>query len=217
MAYSLILFFIFYCLFKFFNKTNKKYSKKKYKYQNAIEENVNISNESEIFDLDLFESQIKDVEKQLNEREERIASYDYREFKGRNNVPWIEVYEYLWNQCRYKGISMWIEYMRQLVKEGVINNEDISNVIKKAGDYIPWNPRLDLEVENLDFIEETRRKDKENDLFFESVNKYNEKLYKQGILSKDEYEKEINKRNKHNLDYLKIFYYEEYLKEIGRI
>lgn len=216
----LIEFIIYFSICFLIKKTDKKKKnkKKKYKYENAIEENIQDVDMPEEFNFEQMQAQIDEIENELNEYEQRVASYDYREFRGRKNVPWIEIYEYLWNQCRYKGIPMWMEYMRQLVKEGVMNEEDKIKVIRKAGDYIPWNPRPDLEAEQNEFREETREQEKKYKYEIEDkAIKQWDKWLKSGLWKQNDYDFHMSRNKPMSLEHKKIFYYEDYLKEIGRI
>lgn len=209
-----------YCFINFLlnrKSKDKKKVKKKYKYENALNENVDSLNKSDIdgFDYDDFEYQLNEVEKQLNERDKRIASYDYREFIGRKDVSWEEVFDYLWIHCRYKGIPMWIEYMRGMVERGEFLADDIKKVIQKAGDYIPWEPRLDYECEDLDFKEGVRKQDKYYDDFFDELDKYDQKMFDEGRISKEMLDFNRSRRFKVDKNHKRIFYYDDYLKEEG--
>lgn len=224
MLETFIFFVSIYILCKFawnkliVDKNVTKKEKTRYKYENLSNE-LNISDEKEKISSIDIDKAISEARNKIEEHKERIANYDFREFKGRKNVPWEDVYDYLWFQCRYKGIMMWNEYMNELINMGVINQSDKKCVFKKAGNYIPWNYRPDLEEEQNEFIKKTRKDTEYHDNFFEkSADHVYTPMYKDGLLTKEEYERYMG-RNKPNHDdhFLKCFYYEEYLKRKGYI
>lgn len=215
--FELCIYFFIRFLIKIIIKPNKnKIEKKKYKYENFdenISENKDYENE---MSHEYIEQMVSEAKDKISERKARIDSYDYREFKGRKNVDWNEVYEYLWFHCRYKGIRMWNEYIGKLIDEGCINEIDKKEIFKKAGRYISFNPRLELE--RMDEIEDekVRKRDKYCDSVIDQANKYFEKLYKMGVISKETYEKSVKKCDESDR-HLKMFNYDEYLKRKGYI
>lgn len=200
--------------FLFKEKSGKSQGKSKYKYQDINSSSVDDLKDIQKIDFDVSEA-IDDARNAVEARKDRIASYDFREFNGRKNVNWEEVYDYLWLQCRYKGIRMWSEYMNELIERGVIDENDKKLVFKKAGNYIPWNPRPDLEAQHEFEKEKERKRKNAQNKWDESVKEYNYKLYKNGLMSKEAYE--YATREIVNEGYLKSFFYDEYLKKKGYI
>lgn len=205
---------IYLCINGLIKFKKPKSVKKGYKYEQESEEQIQKENNE--LDSEYVSQMVEQARNEIEKRKERVASYDFREFRGRKNVDWHDVYEYLWYHCRYKGIPMWTEYMNVLIEEGVITDIDKKMVFKKAGKYISWKPRPDLEKK--DEIDRNKyiKDDDYWDMFFEKVNKYNYEMYLRGDISKREYE--LYKVNtEHDDKYLKMFYYDEYLKRKGFI
>lgn len=203
--------------FKKVSGSEKKQSEKKlYKYENLDNQETSDRKLIEQIDWETVDSDVQEAKDKLAERKQRVESYDYREFIGRKDVDWEEVYDYLWKQCRYKGILMWNEYMNYLISKGIINEVDKKLVFKKAGNYIPFKPRLDLEAIQKIERDDVRSKDKEESKFIESINAYNQKLYVQGVVNEKQLEKMMIKDEKSD-NYLKTFDYEKYLKRKGYV
>lgn len=199
-------------------KKKKEKNQKLYKYENLDKEQIPRLEQKEKFNIENYREDIEEARIRIQEKEDRIAGYDFREFEGRQNVQWEDVYDYLWLQCRYKGIPMWNEYINELINRGCLNESDRKKIFKKAGKYIPWEYRPDLEEEQNEFRKEVRKKDKEYDDFnkaydiedfFEEKGLFNDGLER--IFSKED--KKINKSD----SYLKSFEYDEYLKRKGYI
>ena len=214
-----LVYFLCSKLWRFLFKERKyeRKSKNKYKYQNLNDENknINIDNKPGLgFDI---KDAIIEAKNSVEARKDRIDSYDFREFKGRKNVDWNEVYDYLWFQCRYKGVMMWSEYMNHLIEEGVISEADKRNVFKKANNYIPWKPRPDLEALQEIDRKKTINHEKEFDAFWKSSREhvYKREL-KHGLITEEEYDRKV-KPIERSLNHLKIFDYEEYLKRKGYV
>lgn len=151
-----IVFFLFeiavycaisYCLKKKNRKINK--SENKYSYERFDDELQDIADNCKALndsDNELIDNVLKEAELSIVDLNERLKTYDFREFVGRNNVTWEEVENYLWVHCRYKGFQMWSEYINYLIKKGIILKEDVNKIFEKHKGHVAITPRPDLEA-----------------------------------------------------------------------
>lgn len=223
-VFEVICYFLISASWKILTRPKKKDTAlQKYKYEYA---GRNFTPVDPIMhdDSDLHKPNLDDVieeaRTEVQEKANRVSNYDFREFRGRKNVPWEEVYDYLWLHCRYKGIPMWLEYMSELVNEGVMSEECIKKVFDKAGIYIPWTPRPELEARDNIETEKVRKRDNHWEQLQISQAKFVDYLKDVGIYDgcEEYYENDRKMCEVHLSDkHLKAFYYDEYLKRKGYI
>lgn len=218
-GYEIVLVGLIEFVIKKLKSKKKEEPIKGYKYENIKNENNVIRNEIETKNSEEIDELVEYARKKNIERKQRVESYDYREFRGRNNVTWEEVYDYLWLQCRYLGYMMWSQYMDQLIKENIISEMDKKQILKKASNYIPFNERKDLQNEFEENKKKTWEESKHNkEWLYKKIKQVYMGMVQDRVITKEQAEEHINK-NKPNYDdsYLKCFNYEMYLKQKGYV
>ena len=143
---------VIYLAIRFCLKDKKKKgdgNKKRYRYErfdDDLDEIVDNYSALHADENEIIDNALNDAKYELEELNERLKSYDFREFIDREDVSWEEVENYLWVHCRYKGLQMWSEYINFLIKKGIILKKDVKNIFDKHKGHIAIIPRPDLEA-----------------------------------------------------------------------
>lgn len=206
---------------------NKHQTKKptRYKYEDIKEEIQQKETPSEANQV-YFTQMIKQANAENEARAERITSYDFREFKGRKNVNWEEVENYLFIHCKYKGVQMWSEYISELIKQGVLCSEDREKIFSKHKRYYSINPRPDLEAKEEQDREkwrvycytQDRRHKQERDTWEKDPSfNYTKDGNTINIIKQinDDLGGHFNYKTDSSEEMLKTYFYDEYLKRKG--
>ena len=208
---------------------NKKNTKAKYKYESFDEGLQRIADNAKALTTtknEEIDSAIEEAKLKVAEVNERIKTYDFREFENRDDVTWEQVENYLWIHCKYKGYQMWTEYINHLVRIGKISKDDIDKIFSKHRKHISIMPRPDLEAKEQKELEEERwfwEKNERIDRQYERQEQnehWNYKNEKDGTIHnifKDLSSGHFKIKTEASDDHLSALYYDEYLKRKGYI